>query len=170
MASERQINANRINSRKSSGPSTAEGKKIVSQNAIKHGLLAKKILVPRESRKEFISHSNRLWDSLLPETPIEEILVEMIISYTWRLRRVLRIESELLNPAEANAWSTKSQLEFGFGPNCNQMSILTRYELSLERQLYRAIFQLQMHREKASLQKGSELTITPVEVSKQTQF
>jgi hypothetical protein len=38
MATKAQINANRRNSKKSTGPRTAESKAVVSQNVVKHGL------------------------------------------------------------------------------------------------------------------------------------
>jgi hypothetical protein len=40
MSSERQIAANRLNARKSSGPRTTAGKSIVCRNALRHGLTA----------------------------------------------------------------------------------------------------------------------------------
>ena len=43
MASVAQTIANRLNARKSTGPRTPEGKAVVSQNAVKHGLLAREV-------------------------------------------------------------------------------------------------------------------------------
>jgi len=40
MASTKRNEANRRNAQKSTGPKTAEGKAVVSQNATRHGLLA----------------------------------------------------------------------------------------------------------------------------------
>ncbi len=40
MSSQSQVLANRLNAQKSTGPQTAEGKAVVSQNALKHGLSA----------------------------------------------------------------------------------------------------------------------------------
>ncbi|MHC4445109.1 MAG: hypothetical protein ACYTA5_21125 [Planctomycetota bacterium] len=43
--SEKQLQANRQNAKKSTGPKTPEGKARSSQNALKHGLLARQILI-----------------------------------------------------------------------------------------------------------------------------
>ena len=45
MSSEAKIAANRHNAEKSTGPKTAEGKAIVAQNAVKHGLLARTAVI-----------------------------------------------------------------------------------------------------------------------------
>lgn len=44
--SERQLEANRQNAQLSTGPKTVEGKNKVKWNALKHGLLAKSVVVP----------------------------------------------------------------------------------------------------------------------------
>ncbi|MGB2865649.1 MAG: hypothetical protein WBC05_20125 [Sedimentisphaerales bacterium] len=44
MATTAQILANRLNSKKSTGPQTVDGKDVVSQNAVKHGLFAESVI------------------------------------------------------------------------------------------------------------------------------
>ena len=53
MATKKQIQANRNNATKSTGPRTGEGKARVSQNALKHGLLARDAVLPDEDPAEF---------------------------------------------------------------------------------------------------------------------
>ena len=53
MTTQAQTAANRINSQKSTGPRTAEGKAVVSQNAVKHGLLAREAVIRGEDPGEF---------------------------------------------------------------------------------------------------------------------
>ncbi len=43
--SERKLQANRQNARLSTGPRTARGKRTVARNAIKHGLLAREVVI-----------------------------------------------------------------------------------------------------------------------------
>ena len=53
MATEALITADRVNSKKSAGPRTAQGKRVVSQNALKHGLFASESVVDGEDQAEF---------------------------------------------------------------------------------------------------------------------
>lgn len=50
MSTNRQIQANRMNALKATGPKTEVGKDIVAGNAIKHGILSKEVLLKGESR------------------------------------------------------------------------------------------------------------------------
>ena len=66
MATEAQVAANRANARKSTGPRTAEGKAVVSQNAVKHGLLAREGVLRGEDGEEFEMHREMLLEELQP--------------------------------------------------------------------------------------------------------
>jgi len=63
MSTQPQILANRLNARKSTGPNTPQGKAVVSQNALKHGLSAARDVITSESQPDFDLHR----DSLLAE-------------------------------------------------------------------------------------------------------
>jgi hypothetical protein len=95
MASEKQIQANQTNSKKSTGPKTAKGKAVSSKNAVRHGILSSETLLTWESAEALESMRQNMHDSLWPEGELEKILVERIVSVTWRLRRVARIETSL---------------------------------------------------------------------------
>ena len=60
MATQAQIDANRQNAQKSTGPRTAEGKAAASQNAFKHGLFVKKAVIRDESQDEYDRHREAL--------------------------------------------------------------------------------------------------------------
>ena len=79
MATEGQIEANRINAQKSTGPRTPEGKAVVSQNAITHGLLARAGVIPGEDEHEFAAHREGLLQQLRPGAPLEEVLADRIV-------------------------------------------------------------------------------------------
>jgi hypothetical protein len=95
MASQRQIEANKRNAQKSTGPRTDEGKKKVALNALKHGLLARHVVLPNEDEREFSEFSGRLNSELRPDGELEDVLVETIAACAWRLRRIVRIEKGL---------------------------------------------------------------------------
>lgn len=90
------IEASRKNALQSTGPKTLQGKSVVKWNAVKHGLLSKKVVIQagdgRESRAEFRNLLAQLQDDIQPNGILEEILVEKIAVCYWRLRRVLRCE------------------------------------------------------------------------------
>ena len=96
MLSEKQWLANRQNAFKSPGPRTPEGKSIAARNALKHGLLAKAVVIKdgegAENQQSFDTLLADLLEQLHPVGPLEEVLVEkMAVSY-WRMRRVHRCE------------------------------------------------------------------------------
>ena len=70
---DKQIAANRKNAAHSTGPVTPSGKAIASRNALKHGLLAKEILVDAgegaESQEEFDAVLLDLKDSVRSAEP-----------------------------------------------------------------------------------------------------
>jgi len=53
MSTQAQINANRENAEKSTGPKTAEGKAASSKNATRHGFYSKEFQVREEEREAF---------------------------------------------------------------------------------------------------------------------
>jgi hypothetical protein len=95
MASQAQIEANRRNSVKSTGPKTRTGKRIVSKNAMRHGLLSTHGLLLGESEDEFVAFRDRLERELAPEGEIEGIMAEKIIWLAWLMERASRMEAAL---------------------------------------------------------------------------
>ena len=93
MTNERQINANRENARHSTGPITPEGKARSSANAIRHGLLARQIVLPFEDRAQYLELLAALEAEHQPEGPLETYLVHQMASSQWRLQRLTRIET-----------------------------------------------------------------------------
>jgi len=95
-ASDKQLQANRRNARRSTGPRTERGKKASRLNALKHGVFAHHTLVDdgegREDQDEFQALLSQLRRDRDPQGILEEMLVEQIAVASWRLRRVLRAE------------------------------------------------------------------------------
>ena len=93
MTSQEQTEANRRNALKSTGPKSTKGKARASLNALKHGLLAKDIVLPSEDEQEFEGLRRALITELGPEGSLEEQIAERIVACLWRLRRVYPIEA-----------------------------------------------------------------------------
>ena len=93
MTTQKQIGANRRNSRRSTGPKTRTGKAESKMNAMKHGLLATNLIVRDEDPVEFTCVLESLVDEFQPQGPLEEQLVERVAACMWRLRRLYRIEA-----------------------------------------------------------------------------
>ena len=98
----RRILASRANGARSQGPSTPQGKQRSSQNAIRHGLLARCIVLDKESRASFEALLTQHLDSLQPADGVEFGMVEEMVASYWRMRRAWAIETRLLEDA-ANA-------------------------------------------------------------------
>ncbi len=98
------IEANRDNALASTGPRTADGRAIVSGNAIRHGLLSWKPVIPGlENPEDWETHLDRTLDSLAPVGYAETLLAERVALLLWRLGRVARYEREATAIALENA-------------------------------------------------------------------
>jgi len=85
--SERKIEANRENAQHSTGPQTPEGKRNVSQNARKHGLLSKCLRFKDEDdRADFEEWVTDLETYFQPVGPLERELVSEIALSHWKSR------------------------------------------------------------------------------------
>jgi hypothetical protein len=93
MATTAQIQANRSNAQKSTGPRTAEGKERASQNAVKHGLLAREAVIVGEDPAEFEMYREGMLQTLDPVGPVEAMLAERVVGLSWRLRRAERLQN-----------------------------------------------------------------------------
>ncbi len=163
--SARKIEANRRNSRKSTGPKTASGKKRVSGNAIRHGFFAKGLLVQhpdgKEDPAEYDDFYQRVLEYYQPVGWIEEFRVHEIVSLSWRRRRSLRWESGTIAKALADLSYQRRQSRDGLAetdstpsgdpeitdhlllPSNAELDGLLRYEAMIHRQLNHAIGEIE---------------------------
>jgi hypothetical protein len=168
MATEAQVQANRSNAQKSTGPRTVEGKAAVSQNAVKHGFSGRLDVIRGEEQAEFDLFREQMLGEWAPAGVMEVMLAERIVSLWWRLKRAERMESEafeaLLTPdtsnlavriaqslrpkrSEAEA-EAEGELAFGravvkdFG-HSRVLDRLLMYERRMEHSLYRTMAELQ---------------------------
>ncbi len=101
MATQEQINANRKNAQKSTGPITPEGKNAIKNNAVTHGLYATDIVINckqfREDPKEFEDLHQSLKNEFRPIGKFQEHLVYSIATCIWKYRRSIIAETSHLN-------------------------------------------------------------------------
>jgi hypothetical protein len=143
MTTEKQIEANRENALKSTGPTSTEGKLRASKNAMKHGILSKNLVVSGEKTSEYQAFRQNLIETLQPEGSMEALLVEKIACLAWRQRRAVQAESSLFHKGLSNEWSRKSLESFFQGREGDCLQNLSRYEANIEKNFYRALHQLQ---------------------------
>src|SRR5215204_3727443 len=77
------------------GPATQEGKEVVRWNATRHGIRSPAPVVPGvEEKADWEEHRDGILESLFPEGHLELVLAERVALLSWRLRRVIRYETE----------------------------------------------------------------------------
>ena len=96
MTSLRQIESNRRNAMKGTGPKTDTGKQRSSQNAVRHGLTAETVISPLEDFEDYRAFELAVTADYDAETAVERELVLRLASLLWRLRRAASIETGLL--------------------------------------------------------------------------
>jgi hypothetical protein len=95
MTSLRQIEANRRNARKSTGPVTQEGKQHSRCNAVRHGLTAETVIGALEDAEDYKAFEAAVTADFDAETAVERELVLRLASLLWRLRRATAIDTGL---------------------------------------------------------------------------
>jgi hypothetical protein len=93
MATERQIQANRANAQKSTGPKTPEGKKISSKNAALHNLISGTVVLKGESLRRFNDLAAAVVLQFQPRNSAETALVQTMTVARWRLLRIWGIQT-----------------------------------------------------------------------------
>src|SRR5262249_15620082 len=92
MTTSRQIEANRLNALKSTGPKTALGKSKAARNALRHGLFALPAVVPElgESADDWLTFAARVVRDRDPVGVVEGQLAYGPAQILWRLTRAGR--------------------------------------------------------------------------------
>ena len=96
MTSFRQIEANRRNALRSTGPKTEEGKRQSRRNALRHGLTAETVIDGLEDSEDYRAFEAAVIADYDARTAVERELVLRLASLLWRLRRIISIETDLL--------------------------------------------------------------------------
>jgi len=95
VTSYRQIEANRRNALKSTGPKTEAGKEQSRRNALRHGLTAETVIGLLEDTDDYRQFEAAVIADYDAQSAIERELVLRLASVLWRLRRATRMETGL---------------------------------------------------------------------------
>jgi len=95
MASIRQIEANRLNAQKSTGPRSVVGKAAIRMNALKSGIDAKSTIIRGENPADLEALTNEYLAAHSPVTPQERFYVDILIRCDWHMRRLTRADAQL---------------------------------------------------------------------------
>jgi hypothetical protein len=95
MSSFRQIAANRRNARKSTGPTSEDGKRRSRCNAVRHGLTAETVIGALEDAEDYQAFEAAIMGDYDAQSAVERELVLRLASLLWRLRRAATIETGL---------------------------------------------------------------------------
>src|ERR1017187_6202425 len=99
-----QIEANRRNAQKSTGPTSVTGKATSSMNAFKTGIHAKSLVLPSENRDDLDQLIADYYLHHQPASPDARAFVDDLIYCEWTLRR--------LRAAETQAWRYQSDNKY----------------------------------------------------------
>jgi hypothetical protein len=134
---------NRANAQQSTGPRSITGKKASSQNAFKHGLYSKDLVLPWEDSAELDALKADLVAEHQPANQTEHILVNEIAEHFWRIRRMRALEARAFTPENLDSW-----METGL------LALIQRTMASAERGMHKALTQLRSLRQNAARQQG----------------
>ena len=95
MSTLRQIEANRRNAQKSTGPTSVTGKAVSSMNALKTGIHAKSLVLPSEKLADLEQLIVEYYESHNPATPEARSLVDDLIYGEWLKRRLRAAETQI---------------------------------------------------------------------------
>jgi hypothetical protein len=123
MTSLRQIESNRRNAQKSTGPKTDAGKQRTSQNAVRHGLTAETVIKFLEDPNDYRAFEQAVTADYEAETAVERELVLRLASLLWWLRRATSIETGLLQNEDKLRHEQRNALQFQSEQNCEIVPI-----------------------------------------------
>ena len=114
MSTQRQIEANRRNAQKSTGPTSVTGKAASSLNALKTGIHAKSLVLPTENPAELDELVEDSYHSFNPTTPEARSLVDEFIYCEWSLRRLRAAETQSWQHQDHTAYSGPTKYPLGY--------------------------------------------------------
>jgi hypothetical protein len=144
-ATQKQIEANRRNSRKSTGPKSPEGKVRASLNGWRHGLTGQVLTMAAEDRDAFEKFAGELRNAYFPVGPLETQIANSIAEDEWRLNRARAIENNAIalghSSIDGEVETINTQMHAAmtqarvFWRNPEKFALLSLYEQRISRKL-----------------------------------
>src|ERR1700744_3407984 len=91
------------NTNQSTGPRTQEGKQRSALNALRHGLTGRTVVMPYEDMDAYHIFCKRLFQTLAPETPLEEQYAQTFCDTQWCLNRTPSFGDAMIALVQAEA-------------------------------------------------------------------
>jgi len=139
MATERQIAANRENAQLSTGPRTDAGKAASSNNALRHGLASRGLIILPGQEPVFAQMESDLRHSLNPDGPLQELIFKRALTATWNLHRCG--EAEALVYEKSGRPGLDPMLD-NDTPNELRYARIRKYAREAENSMYKAMREL----------------------------
>ena len=166
-----QLAANTANAQHSTGPRTPEGKTRSSQNASKHGLTAREVIIAPGEQPEFDHLLAQYQADVKPQGAIQQTLFNQLVAAAWNLRRIGRMESELCAESSYQDLLANHDLQ-------NQLDRLARHHTRIERCFHRCLKELKTLQTNAVIQSSLPAplrkNVPPLssanEIAKRTQY
>jgi hypothetical protein len=140
MSTQNQIEANRANAQRSTGPRTEEGKAASSKNATTHGLCSRNVFLPGENPEDWQKiHDNFRAHFQIEDSVIDDAFLDQATHATWKLLRIEEWTTMLVASAfQLEAVPAPIALLFA-NDHQTAMRRLERYEASARASLNRAL-------------------------------
>ncbi len=168
MISEKQLEANRRNAQRSTGPRTEEGKKASALNARRHNLTGQVTAMTDADRIMHDAFSASIVENLAPEGAMETQLAQRIATDSWRLNRLSAIEDNLYalghsahsddietEHPEIHAALTAAKV---FQEESKQLQLLTLYDQRINRNIQKNLATLQALQAARIAKREAEMT------------
>jgi hypothetical protein len=148
MATIAQIEANRRNSQKSTGPTSDTGKEAVRFNALKSGIDAASIIIPGEDPDQFSKLAEEFTDNWQPVNASERELVDHLIEDSWRIRRLRAAEAQIWTVSieyrrTSRSYKPGKELGEAYGGNAECLARLYRQIAGIKRTNHQTTLDLQ---------------------------
>jgi len=147
------IEANRRNAQRSTGPTTPEGKAAVAQNALKHGVFARKVIAEKDDDR-LQHYREQLTAEYQPRTFTETALVEQMAVALFKRIAFEEVEASL-----------EYQIAHG---GVSTLQIVWRRQAALNHEFHKALDQLQKLRKAAAQFKPKQESKPAAEPERET--